>query len=84
MLFRSPSLRGELQAKLTGGENMCPPEDCGGIPGYQFLTSVLTNPKHPEYATMREWLCMDDDEVFDPTELVLDPDYLMEGLANLE
>ena len=28
-----PSLLGELQANLTCGENMCPPEDCGGIPG---------------------------------------------------
>ncbi len=79
-----PPLRGEVQAELTGGANGCPPEDCGGIPGYEYLKTVLTNPKHPEYGIMREWLCMEDDEKFDPTEIVLDPDYLAEGLSNLE
>lgn len=49
------------------GKNACPPEDCGGIWGYVELLEVLANPVHEEYDEMREWLDLDDDEVYDPT-----------------
>lgn len=38
------------------GKRACPPEDCGGIWGYQELLDTLTNPKDPEYEKMLEWL----------------------------
>lgn len=38
-----------------GGELNCPPEDCGGIPGYLNLTEILKDKSHPEYEEMREW-----------------------------
>jgi hypothetical protein len=38
------------------GAGACPPEDCGGPPGYMHLLEVLANPKDPEYKGMREWL----------------------------
>ena len=31
-----------------GGAGACPPEDVGGIPGYQQMLEVLKKPRHPE------------------------------------
>jgi hypothetical protein len=50
------------------GENACPPEDCGGIPGYYRLLEVIADPKNPEYEEMREWV----GEEFDPTRFDAD------------
>ena len=49
------------------GKNACPPEDCGGIWGYAELLETLADPTHEEYEDMREWLGLEDDDVFDPT-----------------
>lgn len=38
------------------GAMACPPEDCGGIPGYYNLLETLANPKHPEHEQMKEWI----------------------------
>lgn len=38
------------------GERACPPEDCGGIPGYENLIRVLSDPKDEEYEDMMMWL----------------------------
>jgi hypothetical protein len=38
------------------GANACPPEDCGGPPGYYSLLQTLADPKHPEHAEMTEWI----------------------------
>ena len=44
----------EVLPQIIGGENACPPEDCGGTYGYKELKVVLLNPEHPEYkCTMR-------------------------------
>ncbi len=40
---------------LSGKRN-CPPEDCGGVGGYENLLKTIKNPKDPEYANMIEWL----------------------------
>lgn len=42
--------------KCVAGERACPPEDCGGVPGYYELIEILKNPKHPEYRDYIEWL----------------------------
>lgn len=52
---------------LLGGENAAPPEDSGGIPGFQFKLEVLDDPEHPEYAAYREWMGLEKGEVYDPT-----------------
>lgn len=54
------------KAQLIDGKGLCPHEDCGGVPGYQYLKEVMADPSHEEYDSMREWLDMDEDEVFDP------------------
>lgn len=34
----------------------CPPENCGGVPGYFHLLDVLANPKSQEYLMMKNWV----------------------------
>jgi Plasmid pRiA4b ORF-3-like protein len=38
------------------GANACPPDDCGGIPGYYNLLETLANPKHPDHEHLKEWI----------------------------
>jgi hypothetical protein len=38
------------------GKGACPPEDCGGIWGYEELLEIIKNPKNEEYEEMLEWL----------------------------
>ena len=39
-----------------GGARACPPEDCGGVPGYQELVEAMANPTHERRAELLEWL----------------------------
>jgi Plasmid pRiA4b ORF-3-like protein len=41
---------------LVAGKGGCPPEDCGGIYGYEDLKKIMSNPKHKEYRDMLDWL----------------------------
>jgi hypothetical protein len=50
------------------GKRACPPEDCGGIWGYEELLATISNPKHPEHEDMLEWLGGE----FDPEEFDLE------------
>ena len=45
----------------TDGKLACPPEDCGGIPGYYDLLDALAHPSHPRHEELLDWI---DD--FDP------------------
>jgi hypothetical protein len=38
------------------GAGACPPEDCGGAPGYSDLKVILADPAHEEHHAMLEWL----------------------------
>ena len=42
--------------QLTGAKGACPPEDCGGSWGYEYLKTVLSDTKHIEYKERSEWL----------------------------
>jgi len=37
------------------GERACPPEDCGGVHGYNSLVNILSDKKHPGYKEYRIW-----------------------------
>ena len=62
--------------RCTGGKRACPPEDCGGVWGYEELLEVLKNPDHAEYEEMVDWVGEDfDSEYFDEKEVLFsDPD----------
>lgn len=47
------------------GARACPPDDCGGPPGYAQLLEALKNPSIPENAELLEWCGNWDPESFD-------------------
>ena len=47
------------------GKRACPPEDVGGIGGFEEYLSALENPKHPEHIEYREWRGPFDPKAFD-------------------
>ena len=44
------------------GQRSCPPEDCGGPPGYANLLETISDPAHEEFDDYIEWVGKD----FDP------------------
>ena len=59
-------LSGEIESAVClAGKGACPPEDCGGAWGYETLKVIMADPKHEEYADMKEWLGLDEDEDWD-------------------
>lgn len=54
------------------GENACPPEDCGGVGGYESLLEIVNDPKHEDYQEMRDWLGISGKKKYDPTKFDLE------------
>jgi hypothetical protein len=50
---------------VLAGAGACPPEDCGGIPGYFSMIEALSTPRHPDKAHWREWIGKFDPKKFD-------------------
>ena len=48
--------KGSKYPKCLGGERACPPEDCGGVPGYYELLAILNDPGHEDHQEMLAWL----------------------------
>lgn len=41
--------------RCVAGQGACPPEDVGGIWGYEEFQAVITDPAHPDHAERLEW-----------------------------
>ena len=59
--------------KCIDGARACPPEDCGGIGGYENFCDIMKKKKGNEYKEMKEWCGNDyDPEEFDPSKIKFD------------
>jgi hypothetical protein len=58
----------KIYPQCLDGERACPPEDCGGVAGYQDILHILGNPSHEQYEEIRDWVGIYfDPEIFDKT-----------------
>ena len=59
----------------TDGQLGCPPEDCGGIPGFYELVEALNDPNHERHEEMPDWIGDFDPQAFsvDKVNRVLTP-----------
>jgi len=48
--------KGIKYPRCLAGERACPPEDCGGVPGYQHLLEIIRDPQHEEYKHTVAWV----------------------------
>jgi hypothetical protein len=53
---------GKAYPICVDGERACPPEDCGGIWGYEEFLAAVADPDHDEHDRFLEWV----GEEFDP------------------
>lgn len=63
-----PGEPGVSYPRFVAGERDCPPEDCGGIPGFYEMLEARADPAHPDHAEISEWL-----EDYDPDALDVFP-----------
>ncbi|MCE7057711.1 plasmid pRiA4b ORF-3 family protein [Algoriphagus sp. AGSA1] len=70
-----------IRAELLSGKGACPPEDCGGIWGYESLKETLADPKHEMHDEMLEWLGLEKGEDWDT--LFFDMEYSKATVATV-
>lgn len=69
-----PYEKGIKYPKCIDGARACPPEDCGGPPGYEGLLDTLFDPDDPEHEDTATWAdsmkgCTFEPEAFDPAKI---------------
>ncbi|WP_234356747.1 plasmid pRiA4b ORF-3 family protein [Streptomyces sp. NBRC 110028] len=58
--------------RCVDGAGACPPEDCGGAPGYSDLKMILADPAHEEHNTVLTWLGLRSATAFNPDRFARD------------
>lgn len=63
----------QIYPVCTDGKCACPPEDIGGVWGYEHFLEAIKDPAHEEHEEMLEWVHDEfDPDAFDPKEVVFD------------
>jgi hypothetical protein len=60
-----PAESGVEYPRFLEGERRCPPENCGGPPGYEAFLEALADPNHPEHDSIMDWYGGD----YDPDDI---------------
>ena len=59
--------------RCLDGARKCPPEDCGGVPGFEDFLEAIADPDHDEHESMLTWCGGSyDPEDFDPAAVWFD------------
>jgi len=65
-----PAIPGCKYPICLDGARACPPEDCGGIGGYENFLAIIKAPQHEEHESMLTWVGGNfDPERFDPQKI---------------
>ncbi|MPZ79992.1 MAG: hypothetical protein GEV28_06155 [Actinophytocola sp.] len=75
--LRYPYDLGDARVACLAAERAGPPEDSGGIPGYQNLLDARSDPEHPEHDHCPDWL----GGIYDP--VAVDRDAINIALAKV-
>ncbi len=59
-----PALPKTAYPRCIAGERRCPPEDCGGVYGFENFLKIMKNRRHKEHKEMVDWAGGE----FDPEE----------------
>ena len=62
----------QVYPRCVAGERAGPPEDVGGVWGYQDYLEAIQDPDHPEHEEYVAWYGPFDPEAFDPAEVNAD------------
>lgn len=57
----------DVYPKCISGQLNCPPEDCGGIAGFNDMQKILKDKKHPDHKETKNWVGKN----YDPGSFVL-------------
>lgn len=63
--------------RFVDGERRAPPEDVGGLPGFEQFLEAMARPRHPEHRSVLQWY----GQPFDPEDI--SPDEIHARMAKL-
>lgn len=68
-----PRRAGQRYPRCLASVRACPPEDCGGPPGYEELLAAIADPAHADHDRLLNWVGgRFDPEGFDPRRVKFD------------